>query len=58
MRRERTAYHEAGHAVVAYHLGVEVRYVTIVPDHFSRGHFTAICSAPAVSALIAQTLSA
>ena len=39
MRRERTAYHEAGHAVVAYHLGVEVRYVTIVPDHFSGGHF-------------------
>jgi Peptidase family M41 len=39
MRRERTAYHEAGHAVVAYHLGVEVQYVTIVPDHFSGGHF-------------------
>src|SRR5262249_18348055 len=39
MRRECTAYHEAGHAVVAYHLGVEVRYVTIVPDHFSAGHF-------------------
>jgi len=37
MRRERTAYHEAGHAVVAYHLGVEVRYVTIVPDLVSRG---------------------
>jgi ATP-dependent Zn protease len=39
MRRRSTAYHEAGHAVVAYHLGVEVRYVTIVPDHFSAGHF-------------------
>jgi ATP-dependent Zn protease len=39
MQRERTAYHEAGHAVVAYHLGVEVQYVTIVPDHFSGGHF-------------------
>jgi ATP-dependent Zn protease len=39
MRRRSTAYHEAGHAVVAYHLGVEVQYVTIVPDHFSGGHF-------------------
>jgi ATP-dependent Zn protease len=39
MHRRPTAYHEAGHAVVAYRLGVEVEHVTIVPDHFSRGHF-------------------
>jgi hypothetical protein len=39
MQRQATAYHEAGHAVVAYRLGAEVRHVTIVPDHFSRGHF-------------------
>jgi hypothetical protein len=38
MRRERTAYHEAGHAVVAYHLGIEIRHVTIVPNHSSAGH--------------------
>jgi ATP-dependent Zn protease len=40
MHRQCTAYHEAGHAVVAYHLGAEIRHVTIVPDHFSRGYFT------------------
>jgi hypothetical protein len=34
------AYHEAGHAVVAYHLEAEIRHVTIVPDHFCAGHFT------------------
>jgi ATP-dependent Zn protease len=39
MQRQATAYHEAGHAVVAYHLEAEVRHVTIVPDHFSRGYF-------------------
>jgi hypothetical protein len=27
-----TAYHEAGHAVVAYHLGLEPRIATIVPN--------------------------
>jgi ATP-dependent Zn protease len=39
MRRRSIAYHEAGHAVVAHRLGVEVEHVTIVPDHTSRGHF-------------------
>jgi hypothetical protein len=38
MRRERLAFHEAGHAVIAYHLKAEIRYVTIVPDCSSRGH--------------------
>jgi|SRR5262249_4488085 len=33
MRRERLAHHEAGHAVVAYRLGVEVNFVTILPAH-------------------------
>ena len=40
MRRRSIAYHEAGHAVVAHRLGVEVEHVTIVPDHTSRGHIT------------------
>jgi ATP-dependent Zn protease len=39
MQRQGTAYHEAGHAVVAYRLKAEVRHVSIVPDHFSRGYF-------------------
>jgi ATP-dependent Zn protease len=38
MHRRAVAFHEAGHAVVAYRLGVEVEYVTIVPDHFARAH--------------------
>lgn len=29
---EKTAYHEAGHAVTALHLGMKFKYVTIVPD--------------------------
>jgi len=29
---ERLAYHEAGHAIVAHHFGVEVFHVTISPD--------------------------
>jgi ATP-dependent Zn protease len=33
MLRERKAYHEAGHAVAAYCLRVEVRFATILPDH-------------------------
>jgi len=33
MQRERRAFHEAGHAVVIYRLGIEVRFVTILPDH-------------------------
>jgi hypothetical protein len=30
--RRRTAYHEAGHAVMAFELGLSIREVTIVPD--------------------------
>jgi ATP-dependent Zn protease len=40
VRRERTAHHEAGHAIVAYRLGIEVKFVTILPTHHSAGHFT------------------
>jgi hypothetical protein len=40
MQRERKAYHEAGHAVAAYRLGVEVRSATILPDHDSAGYVT------------------
>jgi ATP-dependent Zn protease len=39
MQRRSTAYHEAGHTVVAYRLGVKIEHVSIVPDHDSRGHF-------------------
>ena len=37
MRRERTAYHEAGHAVAAHRLGIEVKFATILLDHDSAG---------------------
>jgi len=37
MQRERRAFHEAGHAVIIYHLGIEVRFATILPDHTSTG---------------------
>src|SRR5262249_57171235 len=40
MRRERIAYHEAGHAVVVYRLGIEVKFATILPEHHSAGHVT------------------
>src|SRR5262245_13692920 len=40
MRRNRIAHHEAGHAVIAYRLGIEVKFVTILPDHDSAGHVT------------------
>ena len=36
--RERTAYHEAGHAVIAHRCGVRFAYVTIVPGEDSLGH--------------------
>jgi len=36
--RMRTAYHEAGHAVVARALDVPVKYATIVPSEGSLGH--------------------
>src|SRR5262249_33432251 len=38
MRRERLAYHEAGHAVIAYRLGIEVNFVTILPTHYTSGY--------------------
>jgi len=38
--KELAAYHEAGHAVVAYALGVEVEGVPIVQDQGSSGHTT------------------
>ena len=34
-----TAYHEAGHAVIAYHVGVKIQTVTIVPD----GEYLGLC---------------
>ncbi len=37
-QRERTAYHEAGHAVIAHRCGVRFSYVTIVPGEHSLGH--------------------
>jgi hypothetical protein len=40
MRRERKAHHEAGHVVVIYRLGIEVKFATILPDHNSGGHVT------------------
>jgi ATP-dependent Zn protease len=38
--KELAAYHEAGHAVVAHTLGVEVEGVSIVQDQGSSGHTT------------------
>lgn len=35
--RKALAYHEAGHAVVGYALGLEIEQVTIVPSHGSLG---------------------
>lgn len=35
---ERTAYHEAGHAVIAAHVPERFRYVTITPDGDALGH--------------------
>jgi ATP-dependent Zn protease len=40
MRRERIAHHEAGHAVIGYHLGIEIKFVTILPTHHSIGLVT------------------
>jgi ATP-dependent Zn protease len=37
---ERTAYHEAGHAVAAYSLRWKIIEVSIVPDPDSLGHVT------------------
>lgn len=35
---EKTAYHEAGHAVAAMHYRIKFKYVTIIPDYESAGH--------------------
>lgn len=35
---ERTAYHEAGHAVMSYLLGRRFRHVTIIPSKDAHGH--------------------
>lgn len=35
--REPIAYHEAGHAVAAYHLHIKIRKLSIIPDHDSHG---------------------
>jgi Peptidase family M41 len=35
---EATAHHEAGHAVVAWSLGIPLRHATIIPDEDSIGH--------------------
>jgi hypothetical protein len=35
---ERTAYHEAGHAVASYYLHVALSSVTIIPEEDSLGH--------------------
>jgi hypothetical protein len=35
---EAAAHHEAGHAVVAWKLGIKFRHVTIKADHDSLGH--------------------
>lgn len=38
-QRWKTAIHEAGHAVVARHLGIRPRGVSIISDHHSHGRF-------------------
>lgn len=35
---ERTAYHEAGHAVLAHFLGVGLKHVSIIANEDSSGH--------------------
>lgn len=37
MSKVETAYHEAGHAVVAYYMGLAIESVSIVEDEESRG---------------------
>ena len=36
--RKALAFHEAGHAVIGYLLGLEIEHVTIVPTPHSLGH--------------------
>lgn len=36
-KRERTAYHEAGHAVANYDLGLAIKEISIIPDDDSLG---------------------
>src|SRR5687768_10085396 len=33
-----TAYHEAGHAIAAWHLDLKFKHVTIIPEEESLGH--------------------
>ena len=40
--RERTAYHEAGHAVLAHYLCTGFKSVTIAADHDSAGHVLSV----------------
>jgi hypothetical protein len=61
-----TAYHEAGHAVMAFQLGVEVRQITIVPDRDSAGSCshekllkfrgTELCASPAARVRIEKLI--
>jgi hypothetical protein len=37
-KRKRTAYHEAGHAVIARVLGVKAAYISMVPNEWSVAH--------------------
>jgi hypothetical protein len=49
-----TAYHEAGHAVVAWCLDVEVGSATIVPDNDSAGHVNIEPEEPSTCAAICR----
>jgi hypothetical protein len=44
LERELTAYHEAGHAVIALMLGIKLDYVTIVPSDSPSANSYGLCS--------------